>query len=185
MSIGNKILLFITLSFFVAFSLIPNTIAGLLAGYIFGIEGFAGMVLSYILASGMGYWLGRRIDSGLKHTIFQLWPEAEASVQNLKVQSIPVVIAFRLLPAPPFSVGNLILAWFHMPFFTFMAGSFLGMLPRMILVVWVGNSASDIWVLIQNPMKSSAIQYFSWFAVGLVLLGGAVWIKRKSHTWER
>lgn len=175
----SKVYLFTGLSVFITFSFIPNTLAGLLSGYVFGFWGFGGMILSYFLASLMGYYLGRKIDSGLKDTIFQIWPKAEKAFQSLENQSVAVVLAFRLMPAPPFAMGNLLLAWFRMPLRPFLIGSLLGMLPRMALIVWVGSKATDIWLLLKNPMQVAEIQWITFGGMAVVLLSTFFWFGRK------
>lgn len=175
----SKVYLFTGLSVLITFSFIPNTLAGLLSGYIFGFWGLAGMILSYSLASLMGYFLGRKIDSGLKETIFQIWPKAEKAFQSLENQSTAVVMAFRLMPAPPFAIGNLLLAWFRMPLRPFLMGSLLGMLPRMALVVWVGSQATDIWQMLKHPMQVAEIQWITFGGLAVVLLGIVYWFGRR------
>lgn len=179
LSFPSKIYLFTGLSVLITFSFIPNTLAGLLSGYVFGFWGFAGMILSYFLASLMGYSLGRKIDSDLKETLFQIWPKAEKALQSLENQSVAVVLAFRLLPAPPFAIGNLFLAWFRTPLRPFLVGSLLGMLPRMALIVWTGASAADIWKVLKNPMQVAQIQWITYGGVALVLASAFYWFGRK------
>jgi len=166
-SVFQWILLFSILAIPIAFSLIPNTLAGILAGYIIGMWGLAGMCLSFFLASLIGYFLGRRLDSGLKEQIFRIWPASEKAIQKLEGNSVSVVFAFRLLPVPPFAIGNLLLAWLRIPLSSFLLGSMAGMIPRMALVVWLGSKVDDVVFLMQHPMQMKEIQGFT---IGAVLL---------------
>jgi len=166
-SVFQWILLFSILAIPIAFSLIPNTLAGILAGYIIGMWGLAGMCLSFFLASLIGYFFGRRLDSGLKEQIFRIWPASEKAIQKLEGNSVSVVFAFRLLPVPPFAIGNLLLAWLRIPLSSFLLGSMAGMIPRMALVVWLGSKVDDVVFLMQHPMQMKEIQGFT---IGAVLL---------------
>lgn len=172
LSVPSWILLFSLLSVPIAFSLIPNTLAGILAGYLLGMWGLAGMSLSFFLASVMGYFFGRRLDAGLREEIFRIWPAAKKSVENLQGNSVSVVMAFRLLPVPPFAIGNLLLAWLRVPLASFLTGSMAGMIPRMALVVWLGSRVDDVVFLMQHPMQVKEIQGFTLgaFLLALVLL---------------
>ena len=170
LSVPSWILLFSLLSVPIAFSLIPNTLAGILAGYLLGMWGLAGMSLSFFLASVMGYFFGRRLDAGLREEIFRIWPAAKKSLENLQGNSVSVVMAFRLLPVPPFAIGNLLLAWLRVPRPSFLIGSMAGMIPRMALVVWLGSRVDDVVFLMQHPMQVKEIQGFTLIAALLALV---------------
>jgi uncharacterized membrane protein YdjX (TVP38/TMEM64 family) len=165
------------LSFLLAFSLIPNTLAGMVAGYLLGFWALPGMFFSYILASIWGYFGAGFFDRGLKEEILSLWPSSRAFFKHLETKSERVVFAFRFLPIPPFAIGNLVLAWSKIPFPSFFWGSFLGMLPRMSLVVWLGKSAQDILYLLKNPGSASELSWLSAFGL-LAALFLWFWLKR-------
>lgn len=145
---------FLALSFMIAFSFIPNTLAGLLAGYFLGFWGLPGMVFSFMLASWVGYGFARRIDSGLRYTIMKIWPATESLFRKLGHDPIALVAGLRMLPVPTFSLGSLVLAWLHVPLWPYMLGSFAGMLPRMTLMVLLGKGAHDIMELVKDPFSS-------------------------------
>lgn len=176
------LLVFSAMAIPIAFSLIPNTLAGILAGYFIGMWGLAGMCLSFFLASVIGYFFGRRLDSGLKEQIFRIWPSAEKAIQKLEGNSVSVVMAFRLLPVPPFAVGNLLLAWLRIPLSSFLLGSMVGMIPRMAVVVWLGSQVNDILFLLQHPMKAKEMQVFSLVAVLVAVVIVFLGLRRNSSS---
>lgn len=171
-------LLFLLLAIPIAFSIIPNTVAGLLAGYFLGFWGFLGMVLSFSIASILGFKIGQKLDSDIRETIFNLWPASRATFENLKKESLWTVIFLRLSPAPPFAVGSLLLAWIQAPLQRFFWGSLLGMFPRMALVVSIGSQASQLAGMIKNPGQSSELRWSSLLFLA-VALAGFLWLKRK------
>ncbi len=170
------ILIFAALSVPITLSLIPNTMAGLFMGFLLGFWALPGMVISFSIASVLGFFLGKKIDSGLKDTLFSIWPSWKTGFEKLKGRSFFLVVSFRLMPIPPFSIGNLLLAWFNLPFSTFFWASFLGMLPRMALVVWLGQNIRDLVYIIQHPGEMKELTWFSWLAfVAIVLFWRWIW----------
>jgi uncharacterized membrane protein YdjX (TVP38/TMEM64 family) len=168
LSFGGWFLFFSLLSLPIGFSLIPNTMAGIVAGYLLGMWGLPGMVISFSCASVLGFYMGRFLDSGLQNEIFRIWPSSKNAIARLKDNSVLVVMAFRLLPVPPFAIGSLLLAWLQVSPASFFLGSMAGMLPRMALMVWLGSKVEDILFLIQNPMQFREVQGLS---IGAGLLG--------------
>lgn len=65
--------------------------------------------------------------------------------ENLKDNGIPAVVFLRLLPVAPFTVVNFSIGMLHVPFWTFMAGSFLGLLPGKVVLGLMGGSLSTLW----------------------------------------
>lgn len=164
--------LFFMLAFPIAFSLIANTLAGLLAGYFLGWPGLAGMALSFSIANLIGYALGKITGSGLLDEVCQIWPGMEQIFERFRARPVSLVFSLRLMPAPPFAVGSLVLAWLKLPFVTIFWGSMLGMIPRMALVVWLGHLAGDVDRLIRDSETGSPVSFvLSAFAgIGLLIL---------------
>lgn len=182
-SILSWLVLFFLLAFPIALSIIPNTLAGLLAGYFLGFWGFPAMVLSFSLASMVGFFIGKKLDSGIREVVFDLWPASRRTFDGLKKESLWTVILLRLSPAPPFAVGSLLLSWIQVPFGRFLIGSLLGMFPRMALVVGLGAHAVQFAEIIKNPGQSPELKWSS--LLFLVVAGaGFFWLKRKIRQKE-
>ncbi len=144
-------LLFSILSVPIALSLLPNTLAGLLAGYFLGWAGLAGMTLSFSLACIWGYFLGRLAGgSRLTDDLIRIWPKLGTHISAFREKPYSLVSGLRLLPAPPFAMGSLLLSWLEIPFRTYILGSLAGMLPRMALVVFAGSLARNLEELLRN-----------------------------------
>jgi uncharacterized membrane protein YdjX (TVP38/TMEM64 family) len=171
---------FIVLAFPVAFSLIANTLAGLLAGYFLGWPGLAGMILSFSLANLIGYSLGRLTGRGLLDEVCRIWPGMEQIFARFRARPVSLVFSLRLMPAPPFAVGSLVLAWLKLPFTTIFWGSMLGMVPRMALVVWLGHLAGDVNRLISDSEAGSPVSFMLSVFAGLGFLFLYIRFFRKS-----
>lgn len=182
-SVVSWVILFLLLAVPIALSIIPNTLAGLLAGYFLGFGGFPAMVLSFTLASVMGFFVGKKLDSGIREAVFNLWPSSRKTFENLKRESLWTVIFLRLSPAPPFAVGSLLLSWIQVPFGRFLAGSLLGMFPRMALVVGIGAHAVQFAEIMKNPGQSAELR---WSSLLFLIVAGAgfFWLKRKIRQKE-
>jgi uncharacterized membrane protein YdjX (TVP38/TMEM64 family) len=163
-------LVFVLLSIPIAFSLIANTLAGLLAGYFLGWLGLPFMALSFSLACMLGYAIGRLFGSGLKDDIIAIWPAAKGLLDRLGDKPFSLVFTLRLLPAPPFAIGTLFLSWLRVPFPSFMAASFLGMIPRMAIVVWFGSITGDVVAMVHNPMEDLRLKIAFGLIAGVGLL---------------
>ena len=180
LSFGQWVLVFIVLAIPIAFSLIANTLAGLLAGYFLGWPGLAGMTLSFSFANLIGYYLGRLTGRGFLDEICRIWPGMEQIFARFRARPLSLVFSLRLMPAPPFAVGSLVLAWLKLPFSTVFWGSMLGMIPRMALVVWLGHLAGDVNRLIRDSEAGSPLSLIVSAFAGLGMLIFYIRFFRKS-----
>jgi uncharacterized membrane protein YdjX (TVP38/TMEM64 family) len=169
-SMTEWFVVFIMLSIPIAFSMIANTLAGLLAGYFLGWLGLPFMAISFSLACMLGYSIGRFFGSGLKEDIIAIWPAAKDLLDRLGDKPFSLVFTLRLLPAPPFAIGTLFLSWLKVPFPSFMLASILGMIPRMAIVVWFGSITGDVVAMVQNPMEDQRLKIAFGTIAGIGLL---------------
>jgi uncharacterized membrane protein YdjX (TVP38/TMEM64 family) len=158
-------LVFFILSIPIALSFIPNTIAGLLAGYFLGWAGLTGMTLSFSLACIWGFFLGKSAGGKFLDDVLELWPALQKYIARFRKKPAMLVSALRLLPAPPFAIGSLVLTWLHVPFPLYLRASIAGMLPRMALVVFIGAMARNLQELTQTENADYRL------VAGMVLLG--------------
>lgn len=169
-SLQHWILLFLLLAIPIAMSLIPNTLAGLMAGYFLGWAGLAGMILSFSTACLLGFSFGKLSGKGFIEDVCQLWPSLKDLLTRFQKRPFSLVFSLRLMPAPPFAVGSLLLSWLDVPLRAVFWGSLAGMFPRMFLVVWLGQLASDISRLAGGSMTDSRLVVSLTFFAGLGLL---------------
>ena len=138
------------------------------------------MAPSFSFANLIGYSLGKITGRGLLDDVCQIWPGMEQIFERFRARPVSLVFSLRLMPAPPFAVGSLILAWLKLPFLTVFWGSMLGMIPRMALVVWLGHLAADVDRLIRDSEAGSPVSLILTAFAGLGLLILYVRFFRKS-----
>lgn len=151
LSIGQMLLYFIAVSFTMAFALTPTTFVALVTGFYLGWSGFPGVVVSYGIASLMGYGLAQIIDHGKLIKFISHFDKAAAVMEELKHQSWSLIILTRISPVLPFALMTFVLAMMNVNKRKFLFASIVGMLPRTLFFFWVGTQAQDIIALLQNP----------------------------------
>ncbi len=117
-----------------------------------------GALASALVTYGIGAALGKRTLRDL------LGPRLNRVRQRVAKRGVIAVAAIRLVPVAPFTVVNLAAGASSIPVFDYMVGTFIGMLPGMIMILAVGNQFARIMT---QPT-----------ALDLALLAGAVaaWI---------
>lgn len=183
-SVGSWVVIFILLSIPIAFSIIPNTLAGILAGHFLGLWALAGMATSFSIACIIGFFVGKMMESGIQETVFDLWPSTRKTLERMEKQSLLLVILLRLSPAPPFAVGTILLSWMDFPFRTFLLGSVLGMLPRMALVVAIGSQIGQLAEMVRNPSQIPELRWSSLIFLAIALIG-FYWLKSRMANQEK
>jgi uncharacterized membrane protein YdjX (TVP38/TMEM64 family) len=97
------------------------------------------------LAARMGFGdrLAARMDS------------ADGRIRQLKAQldenQFSVLLMIRLVPAVPFFVANLLPAFVGMRLSTFVAATFLGIIPGGVVLTWVGVGLGEVFALGGTP----------------------------------
>lgn len=147
---GQKILYFLVVSITMAFALTPTTFVALLTGFYLSWAGFPGVVISYALASLIGYYLAQIIDQGKLLKFINHFEKAAAVMEELKHQSWSLIILTRISPVLPFALMTFILAMMKVNKRKFLLASIVGMLPRTLFFFWLGTQAQDIILLLQN-----------------------------------
>ena len=162
---GNALAPLIVVGVFVVFGslMFPVTVLIAATAAAFGPWlGFAyagiGALSSAMVTYGIGAALGKNTLRDL------LGPRLNRVRQRVAKRGVIAVAAIRLVPVAPFTVVNLAAGASSIPVFDYMLGTFIGMLPGMIMISAVGNQFARIMT---NPT-----------AFDLALLAGAVaaWI---------
>lgn len=130
-------------------SLIPTHASSLLAGMAFGVG--LGMVLALLgtaLAAALGfvtlrYFLRDRVVEALSHH-----PRAEAVHRELDrgrgLRTMALLVLIRLSPVVPFAATNLLMSTTGVRMLPFLVGSVVGLAPRVVAVVWIGSSLTEL-----------------------------------------
>lgn len=126
----------------------------------------AGTLLSAAVTYGVGMWLGRDTVRRL------LGPRANRLSRRIGKRGILAMMIVRSLPIAPYTVVNIIAGASHISFRDYLIGTFLGMMPGILLTVtFVHNLAEAI----RNP-DIGTIAVLT--AVALLLIATAVFLQR-------
>lgn len=97
-----------------------------------------GALASALVTYGIGAALGKRTLRDL------LGPRLNRVRQRVAKRGVIAVAAIRLVPVAPFTVVNLAAGASSIPVFDYMAGTFIGMLPGIVMISAVGNQFARI-----------------------------------------
>jgi len=131
-------------------AVLPTHLVSLSAGFLYG---FGGGSLAAMIAVGigtsLGLWIARGMARDRLHQILEKssWGHrlSEEMLEKDAWRVMGAILLARLPPQVPFALGNVIGASAGIAALPFVAGTLLGMMPRVLLVVWVGASLST-WV---------------------------------------
>lgn len=132
-------------------AILPTHVLSLLCGWAFGVPvGLAVALLTATLASPIGYAvLGRLAGAGLGSEndsggggLADRYPRAaavcEAVARASAMRAAVLVGLLRLSPVVPYGSTNVLAAVFGVPLRPFVAGTLVGLAPRVLAVVWIG-----------------------------------------------
>jgi uncharacterized membrane protein YdjX (TVP38/TMEM64 family) len=162
-----------------ALGLTPTTFIALLSGYFLGIKAIPFVILSYFVASIIGYYLAKKMDQGKFMSSLQGIPGITNIVGNLKKKEVSVIILARISPALPFAMMNMLLSYLRADFKKFLWAGFAGMLPRTLLFIWIGSQGDNIRALLQNSSDDKLVK-ISFILLLLVSVLGLFYIIMKA-----
>lgn len=132
-----------------AYSLIPTHASSLVAGMAFG-AGLGSLlaVVGTAMASALGFvtlrfFLRDKAINALAHH-----PRAEAVHRELDqghpLRTMVLLALIRLSPVVPFAATNLLMSTTGVGLVPFLVGSAVGQAPRILAVVWIGASLTEL-----------------------------------------
>jgi len=138
-------------------ALVPTTFFAVITGYLFGWQAFPYLVLSYTLASAVGYLLGRVLEKDSLEWILEPYPKAGQLIHDKRDQMGRLIFYIRISPVIPFAISNLVFALLDTGLKRVLWFGFLGMLPRTLLAFSSGAFAGTIQDALSS--NSSVCQY--------------------------
>lgn len=158
-----------------ALAMTPSTFVALSCGFFMGWASAPFMVLAYLVASALGFALGRLLDGGHLMETVKAQPKVSAFLSGLALREWPLMVLVRLSPVVPFALMNLLMPALKIRFFVFILAGFVGMLPRTLFSIWLGIQASDMLSLLQGGGDNSLAPLL---VTGLTVIsvGGLVWV---------
>ncbi len=131
------------------FGLLPTYAQSLLGGWAFGVaQGFAAAILGFGGASVLAYALVRRVAGDRLRAVAQRNDKSRAVYDALLghggLRAVLMVALLRLPPNSPFALTNVAMAAAGVKWWTFVAGTVLGMAPRTLAAVVIGSKLSRL-----------------------------------------
>jgi uncharacterized membrane protein YdjX (TVP38/TMEM64 family) len=170
----EKSLFWLIAVFLMGFAFCPTTFFALFIGYLWGFESFFPFVISYSLASLIGFGLGKLIHGEAIIEFLARKFKMAKFLANVQQDSFSWVFLTRLSPVFPFAITNAMMAFIGVNFKNFWIAGTLGMLPRTILAFWTGVEAVNIQSLLNNSRETTWQDFIS---IALLILSavGMIW----------
>lgn len=142
---------------FCGLSLLPTNIIGLIGGWAFGFWlGMASLMAGIVCAATLSFLINSRIAGERLTHVLENHRKAEAVYTALvghdRIRTTFIIFLLRLSPAMPFALTNFLMASARVPLISFVIGTFFGMLPRSVAVVFVGSGLSEL--SLENPEEA-------------------------------
>jgi uncharacterized membrane protein YdjX (TVP38/TMEM64 family) len=172
-------LFFIVACFTMAFALTPTTFVAILTGYFLSWNAILPLILSYWIASWIGFEFAKRIDGGKFLSFISEKPKVKKLIANLQKNEFQLILYARLSPVLPFAVTNVFFSFSGVKLKNFLTAGFVGMLPRTLLSIWIGSQAQAIQQALSNPNSNNSFYQILLFGlIGISFLGMGFIVKR-------
>lgn len=145
-------------------AILPTTLTALASGFFMGWTGLPFLILAYSIASVIGYFLGKRSNTGLLEILFAKNPSLKSELESRKEKEGSLVFFVRISPIIPFAISSFIFASMQISLHKVLLYGIPGMLPRTLISFGTGVLASS-FLLAQKSM-SSPLQW----GIGAILL---------------
>ena len=150
-------------------ALIPTTLCAVLSGFVFGWVSLPFLVISYSLASIIGYMVGRPLDRNNLDFLLEKYPKAGQLVWDKSQHPSQLIFFIKLSPFIPFALSNLLFALVKIDLRKIIWFGLWGMLPRTSLVFTAGIMAESLWAALDE--RTGALQV----SIVIVLILVSIW----------
>jgi uncharacterized membrane protein YdjX (TVP38/TMEM64 family) len=131
--------------------LMPVFVLILLAGYFYNVIGaVAAVSVGTLVAAGVNFLLGRTLLRGWVEARFGRHPRFQYLDRAVAEYGFRIMLLVRLSPFFPFGVLNYGCSLTRIRFRDFLLGTWLGMLPNIVLMVYLGSTLQDLGQLLQG-----------------------------------
>jgi uncharacterized membrane protein YdjX (TVP38/TMEM64 family) len=166
--------------FIMGLALCPTTFFAMFTGFVWGWSGLWPLIISYAIASLLGYFLARKMKGDALVELIRVKFKAADFLDNVQAQSFAWVFLARLSPIFPFAITNALMAFLGVPLRQFFVGGTLGMLLRTLIALWTGTQAASWANLLNHP---EMLRWQDVASLGMLLIsviGMFVLAKRKA-----
>mgnify|MGYP000442279597 CR=1 FL=1 len=171
----------IILSAFVLGSLVvfPVTVLIAMTGMMFApLPAFAYALTASLLSASVNYGIGR--STGAQPLRNLVGPKVNHVSRALSKRGVLSVAALRMLPIAPFTFINLAAGATKVKFVDFLAGTFLGMAPGILVITLLGNQLGRV-LSDPEPLQLAILGLFiaAWLALSLGLQALAIRLRSR------
>jgi phosphatidylserine/phosphatidylglycerophosphate/cardiolipin synthase-like enzyme/uncharacterized membrane protein YdjX (TVP38/TMEM64 family) len=107
-----------------------------------------GSMVSGWAGHAAGVWLG---GSSVQHISGRAFRTVSGALRN---QGVVAVAALRMVPIAPYTVVNMAMGAAGVPSRTFLAGTFIGLLPGTFVLTMLGDRMREVW---RDPQSANAV----------------------------
>jgi uncharacterized membrane protein YdjX (TVP38/TMEM64 family) len=162
-------------------ALLPTYGPSVLGGWAFGVPvGLVATLAGFIGAAAIGFVIARQVSGDRLMRVLDEYPRGRAISQALLAttvgRTLVVVALLRLPPNGPFAMTNLLLAATGVRWFPYLAGSALGLAPRVTAAVVVGDSLSTLDL---RHLDRGGMAFFS-IGASILVVGVLGWLARRA-----
>lgn len=166
--------------FIMGLALCPTTFFAMFTGFVWGWSGLWPLIISYAIASLLGYFLARKMKGDALIELIRVKFKAADFLDNVQAQSFAWVFLARLSPIFPFAITNALMAFLGVPLRQFFVGGTIGMLPRTLIALWTGTQAASWANLLDHPEMLRWQDVASLGMLFISVIGMFVLAKRKA-----
>ena len=176
----HQILFFLVTALTMAVLLTPTTFIASLSGFLFGLSSTFYVVPAYLVASLLGYLVGKRLDGGKLLKSMVEVDNKQVLKNTVDANPFWFVMLCRISPVLPFGLMNIVLPAIGVKIKAFITAGTVGMLPRTVLFIWLGSVAQDLMQAIEGSEDGLGFKfYLTSFLVLVSTLGLLYLFKRK------
>lgn len=147
---------------------VPGTLLSLAAGFLFGLwQGILAVMAGSVMGALAAFFVGRYFARTWVETQAERYPRFAAIDRAIQQAGFKIVLLTRLSPVFPFNALNYLLSITKVTTRDYFWGTALGMIPGIILYVYLGTAAKSLTELARGNIEAGLGQKVL-FAVGLV-----------------
>lgn len=124
---------------------VPSNTTMLAAGAAFGWQASPFVFLTLLAASVPGFLLVRKFFRHEVRERIERHAKARAILATVEAWEFPTAVLLRIAPVSTFAWTNAILSIGSLSLPRYLAATALGVAPRIALLTWAGDSATDLW----------------------------------------
>ncbi len=174
---SDHFFLIVSIALVLGLALLPTTLTAMALGFFLGWTGFPDLLIGYALANGLGYFMGRWLNTDFLKVLYLKNPKLEQHVMQRIQQPERLIFFVRISPVIPFAISNFLFASLRISLRKVILYGIPGMLPRTFLAFATGKFANSF--LGAKESTNHPIQWAILIALTLLSFWGIYWSWKK------